>query len=418
MNSQMMENILSQHAEEAAFLWLLRNAAVAEPHYSLSDLAELDERVEAHIDGLRIAGDAGWEICKEVLAWEEPGELFTAAVLAFECGAEARIQAVLEAGVEDLELSRGIISALGWMPYPQAEKYIKKLLGAEAPHLRRIGIATSAIHRRDPGQSLADAISQSDPWLRARVLRAVGELGRLNLLPAIKLYLTDENEDCRFQAAWSASLLMDNEALNILRSFLGPRSPYAEKALKLALRRLGLSLAHSWQKELAQNQQNIRLALMGAGIIGDPALVPWVIEQMNIPELARIAGEAFSMISGVDIAYYDLEGPCPEGFQAGPTENPEDDGVDMDPDEDLPWPAPDLISNWWEKHKANFSNGKRYLLGKPITAEHLQYVLKYGRQRQRAAAALEIMILQPGNPLFEVRAPANQQMQSLGLRPA
>ena len=76
--------IVEQHAEEAAFLWLLRDSAVIEPHYSLPDVAHLDNRTEAHIDRLRIAGDEGWEIYKETLVWEEAGEVFPAAVLAFE----------------------------------------------------------------------------------------------------------------------------------------------------------------------------------------------------------------------------------------------------------------------------------------------------------------------------------------------
>jgi hypothetical protein len=47
--------IVSQHAEEAAFLWLLRSNAICQPHYALKDLAKLDGRVEAHLDGLRVA---------------------------------------------------------------------------------------------------------------------------------------------------------------------------------------------------------------------------------------------------------------------------------------------------------------------------------------------------------------------------
>ena len=31
-------------------------------------------------------------------------------------------------------------------------------------------------------------------------------------------------------------------------------------------------------------------------------------------------GESFTLITGVDIAFEDLEGEWPEGFEAGPTE--------------------------------------------------------------------------------------------------
>jgi hypothetical protein len=65
--------VIEQHAEEAAFHWLLRDAAVRTPHYSLDSLAKLDNRLEAHIDGLCIAGEAGWNICQEQLGWEEAG---------------------------------------------------------------------------------------------------------------------------------------------------------------------------------------------------------------------------------------------------------------------------------------------------------------------------------------------------------
>jgi hypothetical protein len=73
-----IEKIVSQHAEEAAFLWLLRNNAVHMPHYNLEDLVGLEERVQAHIDGLRIAGEEGWPFCEQGLKHEEVGEVFTA----------------------------------------------------------------------------------------------------------------------------------------------------------------------------------------------------------------------------------------------------------------------------------------------------------------------------------------------------
>ena len=179
---------------------------------------------------------------------------------------------------------------------------------------------------------------------------------------------------------------------------------------------MDLATALNWQKELAQNTESIRLSVMGAGIIGDPVSIPWLIEQMKVPVLARAAGESFTMITGVDIAYQDLEGKWPEGFEAGPTENPEDEDVEMDPDEDLPWPNPELIQKWWTQNKGRFSGGTRYLLGKPISEEQCQHVLRNGYQRQRAAVALELAMMNPGQPLFEVRAPGFRQKKLLGLK--
>jgi uncharacterized protein (TIGR02270 family) len=129
-----------------------------------------------------------------------------------------------------------------------------------------------------------------------------------------------------------------------------------------------------------------------------------------------VAGESFPMITGVDLAYEDLEGERPEGFEAGPTEEPEDEDVEMDPDEDLPWPEPELIKKWWSENKSNFRNGTRYLCGKPISEQQCQHVLRHGYQRQRSAAAIELVMMKPDQPLFEVRAPGFRQQKLLALK--
>jgi uncharacterized protein (TIGR02270 family) len=399
-----------------AFLWLLRNAAVHEPHYSLSDLAHLDDRIDAHIDGLRIAGDEGWELLNETLMWEDAGEIFAGAVLAFETGVEERMDTALEAGGDDYELSRGFVSALGWLPFNQANGYIENLAAAESSALRRIGLAASVAHRQNPGQSLINALSDSDSVLRARALRAVGELGRKDLLPLLKGHLNEDDENCRFSAVWSTAVLGNASAVPVLHSIAESEARHAKKACCMALRLMHLSDAHVWLQELAKSPNLQRLAVTGYGVIRDPMSVPWLIQMMEVDELARVAGESFTMITGIDLAYEDLEGEWPEGFEAGPTESPEDEDVEMDQDEDLPWPEPKLIAEWWNKNKGSFQDGTRYLLGKPISPEHLQHVLRYGFQRQRASAAIELAMLEPGQPLFEVRAPGFRQQQILGLK--
>jgi uncharacterized protein (TIGR02270 family) len=123
-----IESIIAQHPEEAAFLWLLRDAACHEPHYLVKDLAKLDDRVEAHLDGLRIAGTESEAVCDEVWAMEDAGEIFAASELSFEGSDPARIDRVLEIAASTPELSRGGISALGCLHYDQTLKKIGALL--------------------------------------------------------------------------------------------------------------------------------------------------------------------------------------------------------------------------------------------------------------------------------------------------
>lgn len=413
-DKQTIPHIIDQHAEEAAFLWLLRDAAVSAPHYSLKDLAELDNRVEAHLDGLRIVGDAGWAACMTALEIGEPGEVFAASVLAFESGDGKRIDRVVSTGLVAPKNFRALVSALGWIDYQRIEGFLANLLAANSGAYRRIGIAVYALHRQDPGVMLQRLIEDDDPLIRARSLRAAGELSRRDLLPVLRAQLQSDDEACRFWATWSSVLLGDHSALRPLMAFVNFTSTYRQHALGLALRVLDLLSAQNWLKGLWHDQSDQCCVLRGAGICGDPFYIPALIKRMAEPELARVCGEAFSMITGVDLAYQDLEGEWPEGFEAGPTENPEDEDVELDQDEDLPWPEPALVQHWWDANKGRFQNGSRYLLGQPITQEHCAAVLRTGFQRQRIAAAQERVLLQPGTPLFQTSAPGFRQQRLLG----
>jgi uncharacterized protein (TIGR02270 family) len=414
---QSLPESLSQHADYASFLWLQRHSAVSAPHYSLADLAKLDNRVEANLDGLRIAGEAGWEICNEALNMGEPGEIFAAAVLAFESGKQDRIDAFLELAASSRELSSAVASALGWLPFPQAENHVGRLLASSSPALQRVGIAACAIHRQNPGAPLLNAIASTDSVLKARALRAIGELGLDDLCAEASQYLNAEDELCRFWAAWSIAMVTpEQNAIGLLVTVAESNGPNSHRALQLAIRRMDEAAAGAWIDRLSQEKDKTRAAITAAGAFGEPSRIPWLIDQMDSPESTRLAGEAFTMITGVDIAYQDLDADKPDDFEGGPTEDPDDENVEMDPDEHLPWPDPKLIARWWSQHRDEFQNGTRYLFGRPISIDWCRQVLRIGRQRQRAAAALELAILQPGQPLFNVSAPGSRQQQMLGIK--
>jgi uncharacterized protein (TIGR02270 family) len=331
--------------------------------------------------------------------------LFAPAIMAFESGDHERIQQVLAAAGEDLKSASAVSSALGWLPLDWALPQIEPLLVDTAPVRRYIGIAACALHRHDPGTHLERALSDHFPPLVARALRAYGELGRGRELsgPRLRTFLAAADDQTRFSAAWSAALGGASEAVASLQGFVVAGSPYAEKALNVSLRCLRHEVARAWQQELAQSPATLRLATMGAGVLGDPHLIPWLIDRMAMPELARVAGEAFAMLTGVVIEHEELHGAQPKGFHAGPTDDPHDI--------DLPWPDAGLIAGWWNRNNGRFQDGTRYLLGQPIAADQLPHVLAMGRQRERAAAALELAIRQPGEPVCAVHAPGGRQLR-------
>ncbi|HWG80630.1 MAG TPA: TIGR02270 family protein [Stellaceae bacterium] len=404
--------MLTVHAEDAAFLWLTRDNAVRAPHYALKDLAKLDDRVEAHIDGLRVAGDDGWALALEQLKHPEGGEYFAAMVLALESGRKEKIAAVVERAQEAGAL-RGVVSALGWVDWEVAKPAVGGLIASTEPRLRRIAIAACAITRNNPGIHLANALAHADPALRARACRAVGELARKDLLGEMAPQLAGEDETCRFWAAWSATLLGDPRGFAPLWKFIsGTASRRTARALAVLLRALPPAQAQDWLKMLGRDPERRRAAITGVGVYGDPTYASWLIQQMADEKFTRLAGEAFAMMTGVDLAYIDLDRRPPEGVETGPNDDPADPDVELDPDNWLPWPDPERVARWWGAQRNGYAPGTRYLLGKPITPESLTDILRTGRQRQRAAAALELT-LRTGAMLFETRARGQWQQQRL-----
>lgn len=398
--------VVSQHAEEAAFLWLIREVSVGAPHYKPWERSKLDDRVEAHLDGLRVAGEEGWKIAwKQAEEKPEPGELFAVAVLAFESGDAKRIDQVLTLAITKPECSRAVVSALGWLTDVQVIARLGPLVTHSNPAIRRIGIAGYGIRRMNPGTALEKALNDTDLDLRARAIKMVGEMGYSTWLPLLKKHLTIKHLPCRFQAARTICLLANEPAaVAELQQIALTESGYRQRSAEIAVRRMDVPGANRWIDVLAKLPGGERLSIQAAAALGDPASVPKLLEAMKQPPLARVAGEAFTFITGAHLTDLDLDGDAPEGFEPGPNEDALDENVSMDPDDGLYFPDPAKVARWWSANQGRFPKGVRHLAGKPITPEWAATVVQTERQRLRAAAAIEIMMKNPKMPMIEIRA--------------
>ena len=414
-SSRTVNHVVVQHAEDAAVLHSIRTSLTTAPHVKLKHLRRFDDRLDAHLDGLAVAGEAAWPFCDAALANPTPGALFACAITAIEAKSAERLNRLYALAEAVPETQRGLTSAFGWVEQERLRGIVSGLLASPNAFLRTLGITACAMHRVDPGQARDAALEAPSSALRARALRACGELGKRELLPACLGMLSAEDPESRFWAAWSAVLLGNRgpalEALKGVGSTPGPRST---RALRLALQAMDPEEGGSWLRQFSQDPANVRILIQGAGIVGDPAFVPWLIQHMADQKTARLAGEAFSLITGLDLAYLDLELKPPEGGSgAGPNEDPADPNVEMDADEGLPWPDPVRITRWWDTNGARFDAESRYFMGGALTREQALRTLKEGFQRQRIIAAQYVVLLSPGTPLFEWRAPARRQQQLL-----
>jgi uncharacterized protein (TIGR02270 family) len=348
-----------------------------------------------------VAGEAGIATAWSRLGQDGgPGELFVVTTLSLESGNSAKIERLLQSAESVPELRRGFIGGLGWVSPEILRGLVVRWLESPSPFRRFVGVTACSLHRADPGSRL-EALLRDETRVRARALRLAGELGRVDLQQRVSHALDDEEEVCRFWAAWSAGMLgARRSAITVLRPHALSHSSSRRIALDLALRLMERESAIDWIRELGQDPKKARLVVVAAGILGDPLVVPWLIGKMNSPAVARVAGESFSAITGIGLSEAGLDRQAPDEFSAGK--------VDQAEDENLPWPDPIKIEAQWQMERARFTPSVRHLNGLPITAENCQRVLRDGNQRHRRAAAYELALMNPGR-LWNWRAKAHAQ---------
>jgi uncharacterized protein (TIGR02270 family) len=391
---------------------------VGAPHIRLGRLVEIDERLDSHVAALSLSGSHAWVGLEDLLEGGDAHAFEVAASLALASADPALWTSLLDeraAAFPPEDVLRGAVAALARAGRSEARQRIDELVASPDALHRAIGAAAIGARRIDIPEEILERLAEDpDPLPRARAWRSIGQLGRRTLMPQLLAASAEEDPECRFWGAWSAARMGETATFRILADIARGTGPRADAALEILLRRATREQGNAWFSSFAGKYPDRRRSVVRAtGILGDPIYMPWLLDCMQEPDLARIAGDAAATITGLDIAYLDLDRDVPEGFEAGPNDNADDDDVALDEDEWLPWPDMQKLSTWWRSNGSRFPAGTAFFLGRPKASADWLGALSDGFQHQRRAAALELAIRQPDKPMFEARARGRQQRRQL-----
>ncbi len=402
------ETQFDDYVNEASFLWLLRARALSQPHFHPGDLAELESRIDGQFLALMQSPEQAWKTCENVLQSGGAGEVFVAAVVAFRSREVSRIQRVIEVGLSSEAGYAALASALTWLPGRYCHDWVRKFLTSKDMVHKRLALTVCMARNEDPCDYLTRILRRddcrADLALHAEALRCAGVFKRRDLSPFLAEGREMGEPAITFQACRSAVLLGDRAAARALADQALQPGPEQRAALTLGVRALPGAEARQWIGQALQPKtpEATRLSLIAAATLGDPEVVPWLLSCMKQPATARLAGEAFFQITGIDLEEHELSYQMPTLEGADQEDDPDTPLPAMDEDEHLPWPNSEKLAALWETIKPRFTSGQRYLLGRPLSEEHLRRVFLEGPQRQRVSAALEWALLDPRQPWLSV----------------
>lgn len=337
--------LITRHAGDAAFYWQQRDNSMHSPLAGLPQLLEFDRLLDAHLDGLRAAGEAGWDIAlAQLQRWARAPETFVCATLALEhANASARLPSIWAVVQQNpARMLRGLISALAWVPSAQSALWcLHRLQDEQTPTALAVAAWRAlAIQHSTAGhpqtlqpnnmqdvlqKALPTALTSPDAHLRAAACRFLAQFDKQHLLPflqdtqpavraeaAIGLmngHSTTRQQDRQAQAA-RALWLATNELSESLTTLTGLPRNKAQHRLMRWLRHLALAvpMGHADVTALLALLPT-RLGLWFVLHHGDGHYLPWVVQRMADPEVSRLAGWVWHVLTGVDLHSHGLALP-------------------------------------------------------------------------------------------------------------
>jgi uncharacterized protein (TIGR02270 family) len=409
-------DILEEHLHEAAFRWNQWEHSLDAPDYTLDEVAELEEHVAAHVDGLVLGGERVAERLLVPALADEPERVAAAALALLQAegpfGPAALLAALPSAEPPALAALR---RAFELAPTPAIPADLPALLKKEdaVPELLALVLDTLGTHGRATAPLCTPFLTHPEPAVAAAALRAAAR-ARLPLDTAVLQRALDSGEPAPRDAALLAGLMGGQRvAWAACQSAIESRAPGSPLPLLL----IGMSGEERDVKRLLDLLPDEKLrprVLFALGFSGRVAAADACVELLRHKPVAALAAEAFSAITGLRIAE-EYAAPREEEDEALPPLEEEDLDADLSskPEDALPRPQPERVTAWWQQERPRLDARQRYLAGQPFTPQALLDALASAPMRRRHALALELALRSRGAIQVPTRAFVAHQLDAL-----
>lgn len=335
--------IVTQHAEECAFLWSRRRNEIDGALMGEVDIGRIDQRLDANIEGLYASGEAAWKAAAErFFDYAEAGELFVISVLALHSGEPKPISTAFElASTLGEEGVRAISGAIARTERERLRPHLAGWLDSREPLLRCAGVNALRHQRIDAGKRLEGLLLDRNETVRKRAIKHAGAMKRIDLLPQVSESLAAEDKELRLAAATAICLLGEGRLAHPVLGKLARSSPeIAAAAVDIRLLSTPAVEAKKWLQERLDQKVLQPGAVAAIGVFGNRSIMPWLIAKMRDPHTAFAAGLALRDLFEVDFNDTDLF-----------TIDPASLGKDFEHLEDVTLPIADHVERWWDNGK-------------------------------------------------------------------
>jgi len=394
--------IVRQHIDDASYLWSHRSSNLWSPLFSRQHMVRLDHKLDANLEGLRIAGANGVEqSCKNLERWQTPEDAFVVLyILAHIDNAEA--MAKLEAQlVEKPVLSNGAAAALLWAAPSIAQPVIDRWWFSEHDVLRLAAIPAAIVHPDiDMEAFIRQSAEDASPGVRLKAYRGIGEWRLHKFKDILALGVEESNIFCRAEAAASLALLGDSSKLHILPGVFHYFQHNRLRRYLLVWSALSSpEQFESWFIRYRGKKEQYRDALWALAFHGRGASLARLRSFIQHGYEVTLAAYVVSHITGVDLES--------EGLLLTPGNSDDDDRQDAKKPYDVGLLTPDSdgVIDWIDKHMSDYPADRCNIAGGEVSTLADQ-IFHAGTQPQRWQAALYLTLDDQAGALPSLLRPA------------